>query len=376
VSGRVAAGVAAAVVLFAAAIVAVDRLAPSPSGPDSSTYATAPAGLAAYAELLRDAGLRVERRRQPVADGPGVDRGTLVVLDPQAVAPDEAEAIGRFVRDGGRLVAGGASGAAWLGRALGHVPVRRDADDGDSLPLAPAPETAGVGAVRTADGGGWHELGGALPLLGPAGDPLAVALRAGRGRAVLLADASPLQNRGLGAADNAAFGLALAGDGGTVTFLETVHGYGASTGLAALPGRARWALLGLVLAGLLFAWSKARRLGPIEEDERPLPPPRGDYVGALAGALERTRRPAEVARPLRDAARSRLATRAGLGPEPRERDLREAAARFALEPDEVDAVVTGPRDLEGALAAGRALAHLETATGSGGALGGRGKGTA
>ena len=36
---------------------------------------------------------------------------------------------------------------------------------------------------------------------------------AGRGRALLLADAAPLQNRLLGRADNAALGLALAGAG-------------------------------------------------------------------------------------------------------------------------------------------------------------------
>jgi hypothetical protein len=350
--------IAAAVVLFAAAVVAIDRLTPSPSGPESSTYATAPAGLAAYADLLRDAGASVERRRRPVADAPQVDAGTLVVLDARAVAPDEAEAIGRFVRRGGRLVAGGARGAPWLRRALGTAPEREDGDAGDARPLAPVPETAGVTTVRIADGGSWRGVEGALPVLGPADAPLAVVTRAGRGRAILLADASPLQNRGLGAADNAAFGLALAGEG-TVTFLETVHGYGASTGLAALPERARWALLVLVLAGILFAWSRARRIGPAEEDERPLPPPRAAYVDALAGALERTGRPADVARPIRAAAHDRLARRAGLGADPRERDLREAAARFGLAGDETDAIVSGPRDLEGALAAGRALARLD-----------------
>ena len=195
--GRLAAGVAAVVVVFAALIVAIDRLAPSPSGPDSSAYATAPAGLAAYADLLRDSGLRVERRRRPVADGPRVDDGTLVVLDARAVAPDEAEAIGRFVRDGGRLVAGGARAAPWLREALGAAPERQDADAGDARPLAPVAETAGVTTVRTAEGGSWRRLGGALPVLGPADAPLAVVARAGRGRAILLADASPLQNRGL-----------------------------------------------------------------------------------------------------------------------------------------------------------------------------------
>ena len=56
---------------------------------------------------------------------------------------------------------------------------------------------------------------------------------AGRGRIALLADTSPLQNRLLGEADNAAFALALSGRG-PLTFVESVHGYGPARGLAAL----------------------------------------------------------------------------------------------------------------------------------------------
>ena len=359
---RLAAGAAALVVAFGVAVVVIDRLTPEPRGPQSSSYATAPAGLAAYADLLRRAGHRVERRRRPLADGPAVAGGTLVVLDPRAVAPREADAIGSFVRAGGRLVAGGAGGAAWLERALGPLPEWRAAGAGEARPLAPVPETAGVGAVRSVAGGAWAVAGGALPVLGPPGRPLAVVVRSGRGRALLLADASPLQNRALATADNAAFGLAAAGPGGSrVTFLETVHGYGTAGGLAALPARGRWVLLGLLLAALAFAWSRARRIGPPEEDERPLPPPRADYVDALAGALVRTRRPAEVARPLRDAARERLTARAGLGPDASEREVREAAARFGLAPEEAAALTAAPRDLDGALAAGRALARLDGA---------------
>src|SRR5215207_939032 len=54
--------VTAAFVLFPAAVVVIDRLAPTPSGPTSSSYATASKGLAAYADLLRRAGHPVERR--------------------------------------------------------------------------------------------------------------------------------------------------------------------------------------------------------------------------------------------------------------------------------------------------------------------------
>jgi hypothetical protein len=358
--GRFAAGLAAAVALFAAAIVAIERLAPTPRGPESSSYATAPAGLAAYADLLRGVGHEVERRRRPLSEGARLTSGTLVVLDARAVPPSEARAIAEFVQGGGRLIAGGVRPAPWLAEALDRPPERRDGDGGDLRPLAPVPETAGVGAVRAVDGGAWEELGDALPVLGPADAPLAVVERSGRGRAVLLADASPLQNRALGALDNAAFGIALAGPAGEpVTFLETVHGYGAETGLAALPESARWALIGLLLAGIAFAWSHARRIGPPEDRERPLPPPRADYVDALAGSLARTRRPAEVARPLHEAARAAVARRAGLGPAPGDDELRAAAARLGLDEGEAAALLRPPEDLDEALAAGRALAAVD-----------------
>jgi len=349
-----------ALAAFAVAVVAIDRLAPTPGGPESSTYATQPAGLAAYADLLRGAGREVERRRRPLDDGPRAEPGTLVILDGAGLPPSETAAVERFVRQGGTLVAGGIRQPPWVEQVLGGAPTLSDAGAGDARPLAPVPETAGVGTVRTAEGAAWTEIGAALPVLGTADEPLAVVHPVGRGRALLLADASPLQNRGLGAADNAAFGLALAAPaGGTVTFLETVHGYGNATGLAALPDEAVWALGGLALAALLFAWSHARRIGPPEDDERPLPPPRADYVDALAGALARTRDPVAVAEPLRLAARDRLAARAGLGPEPGERELREAAARFGLDELEAAAVAGRPEDADGALAAARALAKLE-----------------
>jgi hypothetical protein len=358
-AGRFALGLAGALLAFSLLVLAIDRLAPQPEGPDSSAYATAPAGLAAYADLLARNGGRVERRRRPVREGMPPARGTLVVLDPRAVELDEAGAIADWVRGGGRLVIGGRHGVEWLaGRLDEPLPSRADGEARSARVLAPAPETAGVRSVRAVAGGELRDVGGALPLLGPPGAPLAAVTRVGRGRVVVLADASPLQNRGLAREDNAAFALALATRGAPVTFLETVHGYGASTGLGALPASARWGLLGLLLAGLAFVWSRARRLGPPEDTERPLPPPRADYVDALAGSLARTGRPGEVARPLRAAAREGLARRAGLGTEPGDRELRAAAARMGLGEAETAALLQEPRDLEGALAAARALAAV------------------
>ena len=97
------------------------------------------------------------------------------------------------------------------------------------LAAAPAAADSSPSPSASDDGGAWHELGSTLPVIGPADAPLVVTARAGRGTVVALADPSPLQNRRLAYADNAALGLALAGDR-PVAFLETVHGYGVSRG--------------------------------------------------------------------------------------------------------------------------------------------------
>jgi hypothetical protein len=111
---------------------------------------------------------------------------------------------------------------------------------------------------------------------------------AGRGRVVMVADPSPLQNRLLARADNAALALALSGQG-PLTFVESVHGYGAATGLAALPADAGWALILLAAAALALMAARGRRFGPPEAARRELAPPRAAYVDALATTLARRR---------------------------------------------------------------------------------------
>jgi hypothetical protein len=186
------------------------------------------------------------------------------------------------VRGGGRLVAGGAQPAKWLRAVLPGAPRWRPAPAGT---VTVGRRLPGVAFVRTADGGAW---GRRDAVFGPNSRGLLVAARSGRGSVWLLADASPLQNRLLGQADNAALGLALAGRR-PVAFLETVHGYGAARGLAGLPEQVQWALAGLLLAGLVALWSAGRRLGPPEDTAPSSPPARIEYVEALAAALARTR---------------------------------------------------------------------------------------
>ena len=173
---------------------------------------------------------------------------------------------------------------------------------------------------------------------------------------MLLADASPLQNRLLDEADNAALALALAGSG-PVTFVESVHGYGTATGLAALPARFGWALILLALSGLVLIVARWPRMGPPEPPEEPLFPPRRAYVDALASTLARSRDRGAAIEAVRSAARERLARRAALARDADDEAWAKAARAAGLGHDEARALVDGAADDDG-IAAGRALAHL------------------
>ena len=165
-------------------------------------------------------------------------------------------------------------------------------------PLVPVAGGAGVRAVELCGVGVWEDAGEALPVLAGARGVVAVAADAGQGRMLLLADSSLLQNRCIGRADNAAFALALAGERDRpVLFVESVHGYGAATGIRAFPDRWLYAFGGLLLAALVFLWARGRRLGPPEAEHRTFPPPRRDYVESLGALLARTKRRGEAVQP-------------------------------------------------------------------------------
>ena len=267
---------------FIALLIAIDRLSPAPEGPPSSSYATSPRGTAAYASLLERAGITVRRLRTPIADRAPRAGETLVILDPQVMEPQEAEAVRDWVTGGGRLVVGSSGEPAWLDQLLDEPPTWTSAADTTSKPVVPL---TGVKTVEARDGAELDDLGGLLPLLDP---PVAARTRLGAGELIVLADTSPLSNEGLGAADNAAFGVALAG-GTSVAFLETVHGYGVSRGFGGLPTEVKWTLLGLLLTSLVAVWAAGRRFGPPEDPDTDPPPPRVEYVEALAGSLARTK---------------------------------------------------------------------------------------
>lgn len=332
---------------------------PGPTGEPSSSYATAPDGAAAYADLLVRHGHQVRRLRDRL-DRSNVRAGaTVMVLDPEEVDDSEAEAVGRLVRDGGRLVAAGPQTAPMLRKLIGDGLVWSPDGAETATTLAPAAEVAGAGPVRAAGYGSWAKSGSALPVLGDDERVLAAVANVGRGRVVLLADPSVVQNRFLGQEGNAAFALAAAGaPGPPVLFAEAAHGYGRSEGLGALPSRSKWALGGLVVAALVWMWARGTRFGPAEEASRKLPPPRQAYVDAMAANLARTRQPEAAIQPLRASARVRLARRAGLPPDAADGDLVAAAGRLGGAPEDMARLLAPIGDDEDLLGAGRAAAWV------------------
>lgn len=232
--GTLALGAAAIALIVVAAL--LGRAPQQPRGAPSSSYATTPEGLAAYATLLERAGHDVRRVRTPLDQRTPPPTDTLVIVDGTRLSYDQQTGLIRFVRRGGHAILAGTAVTALGGSA----------------------------AQRTLD--------------------------RGRGSVTLVGDATPLRNRALARGGNAAYALRLAGPPSRrIAFLETVHGYGERTGLAALPTSVKTTLWLLALATLAFLLLRGRRLGPPELPSRPLPPPRRAHVEALAAALARTK---------------------------------------------------------------------------------------
>jgi uncharacterized protein DUF4350 len=326
----------------------------TPGGPRSSSYATAPAGTAALAALLGRAGHSVQQvRTLPHSSAPS-SRATVFLLDPPAVASEDVRALLGFVRAGGRLVAGGLGPSAL--RELVPTP---PGELGPGVAVARARGLGEVRRVETASLGAWGRPGVAQPLVSGRGRTVLLESRFGRGRIYLLADSSPLQNRLLAQADNAALGLALAGPPSRpADFLESYHGFDRSSGLAALPLAWKLLLGGLALAALVYMLARGRRFGPPEPEGREQPPPRREYVDALAASIARTKRRDQAVEPVRREAREALLRRVAQPPGADDDAVRDAARRVGLTDEDAEALLAPVRTDEDVLAVGRALARI------------------
>ena len=86
-------GVAAAVVAMNIALAEIDDATRAPKGPDSSSFATTPRGVAAYAELLERYDHPVLQLRAELDEARLDPAATVVLLDPGALAAEELAAL-------------------------------------------------------------------------------------------------------------------------------------------------------------------------------------------------------------------------------------------------------------------------------------------
>ena len=322
------------------------------SGARASSFSTAATGTAGYAALLERYGHPTSRAR---GEAPRRARST-----PGRSSSCSTPAV-RATRSGGPSTTSRPRVGGWspVGRTR---PVWAGPLRGTRVTWAPNGPTQTHAEV---DGDRYRVLTDGHGRWRVAGDGVApsgglTVQQSTPGTVVLLADTSPLQNRRLDRADNAAFAVALAGAGHRpVVFVEGPHGFGAESGLGAIPGRWKVALVGGALAALLTLIAASRRIGPAEETVRRLPPPRRAYVDAMGATMARTRRPADAVAPLQAAARAQVARRAGLPAGAPPDEIRAAAARLGWSAEEITVLFRPASDTEGVLAAGRALARAE-----------------
>src|SRR5438270_2372946 len=298
-----------------------------PGGVSNSSYATAPGGVAAYSALLSRYGHRVTQQRGNFTRAQLARVDTVILLAPDVVTTEDTGLLLEFVVNGGRLVVGD-QGPSYL-YELRDRPPRWDG--GRVTPWNDVdPVLGNVRSIAAVGGGQWIDTGSGTPLVGNNESALVTSERVGRGEMLFLADPTPLQNASLGAADNAAFALALSGPGHRVGFAEGVHGFGASRGISAIPTRWKYALVILGLGALAFVWSRARRFGPPDRATRDLPPARSEYVRAMSQTLERTRDRAGALAPVQRWTRDQLIARAALKPDATDEEVSRAAKTLGL----------------------------------------------
>ena len=326
-----------------------------PSGVAGSSYGTQSTVLAAAASLFADYGHPVTRQRGSLASATLDPHNTMFVIEPQTLTEDDEATLVEFVSRGGRLVIGG-SEPFYLHGLRDHPPVW---DPSGLKTYAEIEPILGAREVETAGDGVWTDPGSGTVFAHTGDAALLTEERVGLGEIFFLADASPLENDYLGRTDDAAFALGLAGDASrTVSFAEGTHGFGEARGLSAIPTPWKVALGILAAAAVVLAWSRSRRFGPPDRPARDLPPPRAEYVRALAVTLERTRDPATALAPLQQWARLHIARRAHLPSDATPEEIDRAAIMLGFSEVERASIWYPPTDDNTALALGQLVSRL------------------
>jgi hypothetical protein len=309
-----------------------------------------PDGGRALAALLGERGVRVDRVTDRTALAAGADGRTAIFV-----------AFPGLLRDGlGRTVGELTSGTVVLvsppvdiletvtddirRESVGSVEVR------DPACAEPAAEAAGRALV----GGTAFSTGDGVSCYQDDGDyaPLVTGRTRGGARLVVIGTGQPFTNRELDQEGNAALALnLLSADGSAAELRWLVPAPGGSNGddslSSILPGWVVPAALQLLLAGVLLALWRGRRLGPPVAEPLPVVVRAAEVVEGRAGLYRRAQARDRAAAALRAGALARFVPRLGIdsptGGEPAPEAVVAAVASRSGRPDaEVHAVLFGP----------------------------------
>lgn len=270
-------------------------------GPPLDPRSTAPDGARGVVELIDAFG------EIAVVDGlPGPDVDTALVLEDR-FGRDDAGALRRWVGRGHTLVVAD-PGSTFTPAVAGAV-------DGEVEVACAVRGTGAVGRLDVGDGLRYEVPDGAAACTAAAG-AVVVSEPLGAGRVISIGGTDLLTNRLLDDADNAvlATSLLLPTDGSSVALLRPPVAVGAGDqGLVDLVGTpVRAAIAQLVVAFLLAAAWRARRLGrPVAEPQQ-VQIESSELTLAVGRLLTRARRPGRAAAVLRDRARRDLSGPLGL----------------------------------------------------------------
>jgi Domain of unknown function (DUF4350) len=337
-----------AVVLGVALVVAVAGR-PGEEGNPLDPASPGPLGTKGLVEVLRELGGRV----RVSADRPGTGTETALLLSDD-LSPGRRQRLLDWVGRGGTLVVADPSSGVTAVEQAGSTQIGLlDAEIErrcDVAALADVGRVAAPGGIVFEIPEGQGTPGGTRACF-PRNDGAWLLVQpVGSGTVVRLGGASVLVNRELGEADNAVLlaSLLVPVEGTTVQVLQPPLPGGGDAGLTDLIApRVRLALWQLVVAFVLLALWRARRLGRPVAEPQPVQLPGAELVVAVGNLLQRAKGRGQAAGVLTDDLRRSLAERLGLPPStPADQVADTVAARTGIPRERVLRTLTRstPRD--------------------------------
>jgi hypothetical protein len=254
-----------------------------------TTYSAASSGAKAGFLLLKETGYSVERWEQSPTRIQTFQNTILIIAEPvQFATKAEKEALVRFIKQGGKIIAIGQLAAMML--PVDNAAITFESETvWETFPAAaPSPITQAAPQITMAPEAYWSSSSTALALYEKDKRPVVVSYAHGKGTVIWWAAATPLTNAGLKEPGNLEFFIACLGDKATNRILwdEHFHGYGASsTGtFESSMFAVMVAQLGLVAAFVLLTFS--RRSGPIRPSVREIRLSPIEFIETLGGLYE------------------------------------------------------------------------------------------